>query len=87
MSARIAQRELRNRSGDVLRRAEAGELITITVNGRPVAQLGPIPRRQFLKKAEYLAIFRTGIRDPSFLKNVRDMGGALDELDDRWGLE
>lgn len=87
MSARIPQRELRNQSGDVLRRAEAGELITITVDGRPVAQLGPIPRRQFLTKAEYLAILRTGSRDPSFLKDVRDMGGTLDELDDRWGSE
>ena len=70
MSTRIPQRELRNRSGDVLRRAEAGELITITVDGRPVAQLGPVPRRQWLTKTEYLAILRTGVRDPKFLEDV-----------------
>ena len=37
----IPQKELRNNVGDVLRRAEAGEEFTITVAGRPVAQLGP----------------------------------------------
>ncbi|EUA52250.1 prevent-host-death family protein [Mycobacterium xenopi 4042] len=35
-----SQKELRNNVGEVLRRAEAGEEITITVAGRPVAQLG-----------------------------------------------
>ncbi|EUA52233.1 prevent-host-death family protein [Mycobacterium xenopi 4042] len=39
--ATIPQKELRNNVGEVLRRAEAGEEITITVAGRPVAQLGP----------------------------------------------
>ncbi len=41
---RIAQRELRNRIGAILRRAEQGERFTITVSGRPVAELGPLPR-------------------------------------------
>lgn len=39
--AMIPQRELRNNVSDVLRRAERGERITITVSGRPVAELGP----------------------------------------------
>lgn len=37
----IPQRELRNQVSDVLRRAEQGERFTITVAGRPVAELGP----------------------------------------------
>jgi prevent-host-death family protein len=37
----IAQRGLRNNVRDVLRRAENGERFAITVNGRPVAELGP----------------------------------------------
>lgn len=43
----IAQRELRNEVSAVLRRAEQGERFTITVGGRPVAELGPLagPRR------------------------------------------
>lgn len=40
--ATIPQRELRNNVGEVLRRAEAGERIVVTVNDRPVAELGPV---------------------------------------------
>ncbi len=43
MAETIPQRELRNSVGSVLRRAELGESFTITVNGRPVAALGPLP--------------------------------------------
>jgi prevent-host-death family protein len=38
----IPQRELRNNVSDVLRRAERGERFTVTVDGRPVAELGPL---------------------------------------------
>lgn len=38
---KIFHRELRNNSGEILRRAEAGELIQITNNGRVVATIGP----------------------------------------------
>ena len=44
----IPQKELRNNVADVLRRAEAGEEFTITVAGRPVAQLGPAQRRRWV---------------------------------------
>ena len=40
----IAQRDLRNQVSAVLRRAEQGERFTVTVDGRPVAELGPLPR-------------------------------------------
>jgi prevent-host-death family protein len=40
----IPQRELRNNVSDILRRAEQGERFTITVAGRPVAELGPPAR-------------------------------------------
>ena len=39
----LPQRELRNQAGAVLRRAKQGERFTITVDGRPVAELGPLP--------------------------------------------
>ena len=41
----IPQRELRNNVSEILRRAEQGERFTITVAGRPVAELGPAARR------------------------------------------
>ena len=57
--ATIPQKELRNNVGDVLRRAEAGEQFTITVAGRPVAELGPQSRRRWLTQREFEAIWRT----------------------------
>ena len=44
----IPQKELRNNVGEVLRRAEAGEDLTVTVAGRPVARLGPVRPRQWV---------------------------------------
>ncbi|HWH09632.1 MAG TPA: type II toxin-antitoxin system prevent-host-death family antitoxin [Solirubrobacteraceae bacterium] len=44
----IPQKELRNSVGEVLRRAEAGEQFTITVAGRPVAELGPTAKRRWV---------------------------------------
>jgi prevent-host-death family protein len=55
----IPQKELRNNAGDVLRRAEAGEQFTITVSGRPVAELGPTARRSWVSGPPLSAVFLT----------------------------
>jgi prevent-host-death family protein len=39
---RMGVRELRGGLAAALRRAEAGERLVVTVDGRPVAQLGPL---------------------------------------------
>jgi prevent-host-death family protein len=57
--ATVPQKELRNNVGEVLRRAEAGEEITITVAGRPVAQLGPAVRRRWVGGAGMAQIWNT----------------------------
>ena len=41
--ADIPARELRNDVSSVLRRVEAGERLRVTVSGRPVAELVPLP--------------------------------------------
>lgn len=41
----VASRELRNQTRAVLDLVARGERITITVQGRPVAELAPIPDR------------------------------------------
>jgi prevent-host-death family protein len=41
----VSVRDLRNHGGDVLDRVEAGERLTVTRNGKPVAELVPIARR------------------------------------------
>ena len=43
--AEVTVRDLRNHSGRVLDRVEAGESVTITRNGKSVARLSPVPRR------------------------------------------
>jgi prevent-host-death family protein len=55
----IPQKELRNNVAEVLRRAEAGEEFTITVAGRPVAQLGPARRRQWVSGRELAKVWDT----------------------------
>ena len=40
----IAWWTVRDDVADILRRAEAGERFTVTVSGRPVAELGPVRR-------------------------------------------
>ncbi|MGH2442208.1 MAG: type II toxin-antitoxin system Phd/YefM family antitoxin [Chloroflexota bacterium] len=43
--ADIPARELRNNVSEVLRRVERGERLRVTVSGRPVAELVPLPAR------------------------------------------
>lgn len=54
----IAQKELRNHVGEVLRRVEAGETLTVTVAGRPVAELGPAQRRRWVGGVALAGIWR-----------------------------
>lgn len=39
-------RDLRNHGGEVVGRVKAGESVTITRDGEPVAELRPLPRRR-----------------------------------------
>jgi prevent-host-death family protein len=43
MAEEVSVRELRNHTAAVLRRVEAGEHLTVTVDRRPVAELVPLP--------------------------------------------
>ena len=48
MSSDISQRELRNNSGDVMRRLDEGEAFIVRRNGVPVGELLPLRRRRFV---------------------------------------
>jgi prevent-host-death family protein len=74
----IPQKELRNNVADVLRRAEAGEEFTITVAGRPVAQLGPARRRQWVSGRELDKVWDT----PAPETLAQDLERFPGELDD-----
>ena len=51
MNRTISQRELRNDSGAILREVQAGQTITVTRNGVPVAELRAVPQRRFLLRS------------------------------------
>jgi prevent-host-death family protein len=79
----IAARELRNHTADVLRRVEAGEQVTITSRGRPVAELIPVRalRRRPIARAELVRRLATGQADPGLRDDLKDLAGeSTDEL-------
>ena len=41
----ISVRELRNNGGRVLQRVAVGDTLTVTMDGRPIAELRPLPGR------------------------------------------
>ena len=41
----VTIRDLRNRGGSVIDRVEAGESLIVSRDGRPVAELRPLPRK------------------------------------------
>lgn len=79
MTTRVPSRELRNDTAGVLRRAEAGEEVVITVNGRDVARLVPMDvRPSSVNLRDFLASLPPA--DPDF---ARDIAAAVgDETTD-----
>ena len=59
MSQTITQRELRNGSGEIMRRLDAGESFVVTRNGVPVGELTPLRRLRFVTAESVAEIFRT----------------------------
>ena len=74
MAVEIPQGKLRNEIGAVLRRAERGERFTVTVAGRPVAELGPLPgARAFAAPERLAALLAENPPDPGFAEDLRKM--------------
>jgi prevent-host-death family protein len=82
----IPQRELRNRIAEVLREAEAGERFTVTVSGRPVAELGPPGRRRWMPWAQLEELFE--LPEPvGMMDDLRAFDGELEDPFERWSSE
>lgn len=86
----IPQRELRNNVSQVLRDVAAGESLTVTVRGRPVAELTPVradpgPRR-LVPREDVLRAFREMALDDQALRDfASDIAHAIDgEAQDPW---
>lgn len=54
----VGLREMRQNASDLVRRAEAGERLTITVAGRPAAVLGPVTPRAWRTWQDIDDLFR-----------------------------
>jgi prevent-host-death family protein len=84
--ATIGIRDLRANAADMVRRAEAGERIVITVNGRPTAQLttiGPVdaaPTLADLAARGLVTLPHRHDRPPSSLEIELWAGVRLDRL-------
>ncbi len=74
---RVTIRELRNHGGNVVDRVEAGERVTVTRDGRPVAELRPL-RARGIAAARLLERWR---RLPAVEADAlrRDIDAALDQ--------
>lgn len=57
MAEPITQRELRNESGEIMRRLDQGEAFIVTRNGVPVGELIPLRRRRFVPRDTVVAAF------------------------------
>jgi prevent-host-death family protein len=68
----VASRELRNNTRQLLERVEAGEEITITVGGRPVAMLVPMGRKpRWMGREEFMAMLEGRRADPGLRDDLR----------------
>lgn len=83
MAIRVASRDLRNNTADLLRRVDAGEQIVITKRGDPVASLVPFERsqRRWLPRAELVRRLAAAQADPGLREDLRRLAGeTTDDL-------
>jgi prevent-host-death family protein len=89
VATHVPQRELRNNPGDLLARVERGEELTITMRGRPVADLVPTREQPGRRGAGWQA-FAAGMAgiladDLRFEADVREgLAGAAEDPFERW---
>ncbi|OMH32980.1 type II toxin-antitoxin system Phd/YefM family antitoxin [Tersicoccus sp. Bi-70] len=79
----IASRDLRNHTADVLRQVADGDRVTITVHGRPVAEITPVrtDRPVFLTRADVLDLLTTNRADPGLTADLAELAGeTTDDL-------
>ncbi|MCA1834018.1 MAG: type II toxin-antitoxin system Phd/YefM family antitoxin [Actinomycetota bacterium] len=77
----IASRELRNNTRALLARVEAGEAVTITVDGRPAAVLQPVGHRsRWLTRDEFARQILAYQADAGLSRLLREL--APDTTDD-----
>jgi prevent-host-death family protein len=70
----VASRELRNDTRGLLRRVEAGEDMTITVDGRAVAVLRPVTGRgRWMSRGEFARTFAPAQADAALAADLAEL--------------
>ena len=78
----IGVRDLRQNASDLVRRAEHGERVTVTVAGRPAAVLGPLGgTRSWVSWEQVADVFRRPVDDD--WESDRDL--VDQSITDPWG--
>ncbi len=84
MSA-VASRELRNNTRALLDRVDAGEVITITVDGREVAELHPVSRhRRWMATSDFVSRVASRQADPALSEELRDLSPDTTDATGEW---
>jgi len=81
---RVASRELRNHTAEVLRQVADGARVTVTVNGAAVAEISPVreTRPAFISKRDLIALLAHRQADPGLRDDLAMLAGETsDELD------
>ena len=47
----VSVRDLRNDGGSILRRVQRGEVLIVTMDGKPIAELRPVARKGYSARA------------------------------------
>lgn len=78
----IGVRHLRNRTASVIDAVKAGERVTLTVNGNPMADIVPHGQRnRWLGGAQLREQLRDRAADPALRRELDELAGqTLDEL-------
>jgi prevent-host-death family protein len=78
----IGVRDLRNHTSQVIDAVRAGERVTLTVNGDPVADIVPHGRRErWLSGAGLNGQLRERAADPALARDLADLAGqTIEEL-------
>ncbi len=78
----VGVRELRNQTSHVIDVVRAGERVTLTVHGEPIADIVPhLQRARWLSGPNLRSALQTRAADPDLTRDLGDLAGhTLDEL-------
>ena len=72
----VGLRELRQHASELVRRAESGETVTVTVSGRPAALLVPASRRTWRRWEDLAGLFSHSGADTGWDREREELDDA-----------